>query len=63
MRIIILMLDLLDPHIQQAFAKHDANMTWYRNNYSPLKQKYEGQLILAAISMDFGNIDKASISI
>jgi hypothetical protein len=40
------MSELIDPAVQEAFAKYDSNMTWYRNNYSTLKQGREGQLVL-----------------
>jgi hypothetical protein len=40
------MSELLDPAVQEAFAKYDSNMTWYRNNYSILKKEHEGELVL-----------------
>jgi hypothetical protein len=40
------MSELIDPAVQDAFAKYDSNMRWYRNNYSTLKQQHEGELVL-----------------
>jgi hypothetical protein len=40
------MSELIDPIVQEAFAKYDSNMKWYRDNYNTLRQHHEGELVL-----------------
>lgn len=40
------MSELIDPSVQEAFAKYDSNMAWYQSNYSTLRQGHQGQLVL-----------------
>jgi hypothetical protein len=48
------MSELLNPDTRKALDKHDSNLTWYRNNYYALKEKYKGQIIVV---IDQGKVE------